>query len=93
MRAQGKRIAFAPTMGALHDGHVSLVKIGLEKADVAASSIFVNPTQFAAHEDLATYPRAEESDLAEAGGGRMRVLLLPLRRRKCTRREIPRGSR
>jgi pantoate--beta-alanine ligase len=70
MRAQGKRIAFAPTMGALHDGHVSLIRIGLDKADVAASSIFVNPTQFAAHEDLATYPRAEESDLQklEAAG-------------------------
>jgi len=69
-RAAGKRIAFAPTMGALHDGHVSLIKIGLEKADVAASSIFVNPTQFAAHEDLATYPRAEDSDLQklEAAG-------------------------
>lgn len=68
--AAGKRIAFAPTMGALHDGHVSLIKIGLEKADVAASSIFVNPTQFAAHEDLATYPRAEENDLQklEAAG-------------------------
>lgn len=70
MQAQGKRIAFAPTMGALHPGHVSLIKLGLQKADVAASSIFVNPTQFAAHEDLATYPRSEESDLqklAEAG--------------------------
>lgn len=70
MRAAGKRIAFAPTMGALHDGHISLVKLGLSKADVAASSIFVNPTQFAANEDLATYPRAEESDLRklEAAG-------------------------
>lgn len=70
MRAQGKRIAFAPTMGALHEGHVSLVRLGLEKADVVASSIFVNPTQFAAHEDLATYPRAEASDLQklEAAG-------------------------
>ncbi|HVY88422.1 MAG TPA: pantoate--beta-alanine ligase [Hyphomonadaceae bacterium] len=70
MRSAGKRIAFAPTMGALHAGHTSLIRIGLEKADVAASSIFVNPTQFAAHEDLATYPRSEESDLeklAEAG--------------------------
>ncbi len=70
MHAQGKRIAFAPTMGALHAGHVSLIRIGLGKADVAASSIFVNPTQFAAHEDLAAYPRAEASDLqtlAEAG--------------------------
>ncbi len=69
-RAAGKRIAFAPTMGALHDGHVSLIRIGLEKADVACSSIFVNPTQFAPHEDLATYPRDEDGDLrklAEAG--------------------------
>jgi pantoate--beta-alanine ligase len=69
-RAAGKRIAFAPTMGALHDGHISLIRLGLEKADVACSSIFVNPTQFAAHEDLATYPRDEEGDLrklAEAG--------------------------
>jgi pantoate--beta-alanine ligase len=67
---QGKRIAFVPTMGALHDGHTSLVKLGLERADVAAASVFVNPTQFAAHEDLATYPREEEADLgklAEAG--------------------------
>jgi pantoate--beta-alanine ligase len=57
-------------MGALHDGHTSLIRIGLEKADVACSSIFVNPSQFAAHEDLATYPRDEEGDLrklAEAG--------------------------
>lgn len=57
-------------MGALHEGHTSLIKLGLKKADVAASSIFVNPAQFAAHEDLATYPRDEESDLqklAEAG--------------------------
>jgi pantoate--beta-alanine ligase len=70
MRAAGKRIAFAPTMGALHDGHVSLVKLGLERADVAASSIFVNPAQFAANEDFSTYPRAEQRDLdalADAG--------------------------
>lgn len=63
MQAQGKRVAFIPTMGALHEGHLSLVRLGLEKADVAASSIFVNPTQFAAHEDLSTYPRTEAEDL------------------------------
>jgi pantoate--beta-alanine ligase len=57
-------------MGALHEGHTSLIRLGLEKADVAASSIFVNPAQFAVHEDLASYPRNEEADLqklAEAG--------------------------
>ena len=50
MRSLGKRVAFAPTMGALHVGHVSLVKRGLRHADIAAASIFVNPTQFAANE-------------------------------------------
>lgn len=72
MRAAGKRVAFAPTMGSLHEGHVSLVKLGRAHADVVASSIFVNPTQFAANEDFATYPRAEQSDLdalGEAGCG------------------------
>ncbi len=66
----GRRVAFAPTMGALHAGHVSLVRLGLEHADVAASSIFVNPTQFAPNEDFSTYPRSEESDLEklEAAG-------------------------
>ena len=70
MLAQGKRVAFVPTMGALHAGHLSLIQIGREKADVVAASIFVNPTQFAAHEDLGTYPRTEDSDLqklSEAG--------------------------
>jgi pantoate--beta-alanine ligase len=69
-RSQGKRIAFVPTMGALHEGHISLVRLGLERADMAAASVFVNPTQFAANEDLSTYPRDEEGDLrklAEAG--------------------------
>ena len=69
-RAKGRRIGFVPTMGALHDGHLGLVRRGRELADVVAASIFVNPTQFAAHEDLSTYPRNEERDLAllaEAG--------------------------
>jgi pantoate--beta-alanine ligase len=63
LRSNGQRIAFVPTMGALHDGHLSLVRTGLGHADVCVASIFVNPTQFAANEDFSTYPRNEQRDL------------------------------
>jgi pantoate--beta-alanine ligase len=63
-RAAGQRIAVAPTMGALHDGHLSLVTLGHIHADRVVATIFVNPTQFGQGEDLAAYPRDEVRDAA-----------------------------
>ncbi len=63
LRAFGRKIGFVPTMGYLHDGHLSLVDEARKRADVVVMSVFVNPTQFAPTEDLTTYPRDIGRDL------------------------------
>ncbi len=60
----GHKVAVVPTMGALHEGHLTLVREGFKHAAKVIVTIFVNPKQFAAHEDLGKYPRTEEADLA-----------------------------
>jgi len=69
-KKQGLTVGFVPTMGALHEGHLTLVREAGQQSDRVVASVFVNPTQFAAHEDLGTYPRQEVLDaelLASAG--------------------------
>ncbi len=76
-RARGERVAFVPTMGALHEGHVSLLREGRRRGDKLALSIFVNPTQFGPKEDLSRYPRDLPGDLAKAASAGTDVAYCP----------------
>lgn len=63
LKAQGKKVAFVPTMGALHDGHLSLIRLAKKYADEIVVSIYVNPEQFGPNDDFASYPSKIEEDL------------------------------
>ena len=77
LRRAGKRIAFVPTMGNLHAGHLKLVQVAREHADVVIASIYVNPLQFGPKEDLAAYPRTPGEDKKALESGKTDLLFMP----------------
>ncbi|WP_425953482.1 pantoate--beta-alanine ligase [Xylanimonas sp. McL0601] len=76
-RAAGERVGFVPTMGALHEGHLSLIRAARAGSDVVVVSVFVNPTQFNDPADLAAYPRTEEADVALAASAGADLVFAP----------------
>ena len=76
-RAAGESVAIVPTMGALHAGHLALVAEGQRRADRVIVTIFINPRQFAAHEDLDLYPRREAADIAALNAAQCDLLFAP----------------
>lgn len=77
LRRSGKRIGLVPTMGALHEGHLSLIRAARQRADVVVATIFVNPAQFGPREDLAKYPRTLEADLQALSAEKCDLVFVP----------------
>lgn len=77
LKQQGQRIGFVPTMGNLHDGHLALVYAASNECDIVIVSIFVNPMQFGENEDLDTYPRTPDKDIAALSDMNVEIVYLP----------------
>lgn len=79
LKRDGRTIAFVPTMGNLHEGHLTLVRKAKEYADVVVVSIFVNPMQFERADDLNNYPRTLDKDLSKLNGEGVELVFTPLK--------------
>jgi pantoate--beta-alanine ligase len=77
LKRQGKTVGFVPTMGALHDGHISLIKACKKGADVSICSIFINPTQFNEQKDFTNYPVTTDQDIKKLENAGCNILFIP----------------
>lgn len=76
-KISGKKVAFVPTMGAIHEGHLSLIALAKQNADLVVASVFVNPLQFSSSEDFELYPRNEDFDAKALNKAGVDILFLP----------------
>ena len=89
LRSKGQMIGLVTTMGALHAGHLSLIRLAAERADRVVVSLFVNPAQFVPSEDVAKYPRELEADLAKCAAAGADIVFTPPRSKRSTPRATP----